>query len=121
MNCEERVKGGNGWAGPNDLHAVFVCCISMALLCLHASQDEALDLINLECGTAYELATPWHHLFLEGDSAADGGAPVAAAEAAGTGPGSIAAAAAAAAGAGAKGGVLGADLPSEDEDDSDFE
>lgn len=79
-----------------------------------ALQDEALDLVNLECGTAYELTTPWQELFLE-----DSGIPAAAA-AAGTGPGSVAAAAAAAEG-GRAGGVMGADWPSDDEEDSDFQ
>ena len=88
--------------------------VSGVMQCTLALQDEALDLINLECGAAYELTTPWQELFLE-----DSGVPATAA-AAGSGPDSVAAAAAAA-GGGRAGGVLGADWPSDDEEDSDFQ
>lgn len=63
-------------------------------------------MINLECGTSYEVTTPWHAVFAEEEPTE--------AEAA-------AAAVAAVEGGGVSGGLLGADWPDDDESDSDFE
>lgn len=75
-------------------------------------QDEALDLLNLEFGSSYELHTPWHQIFVEEEEAGGGDAVAAA----GTAGDSTAAAA-----AGGAGTLMDAQLPSEDEEDSDFE
>ena len=48
-------------------------------------QDQALDLLNLEFGFAYELETPWHAVFAE--AAAPEGDAAAAHPAAGVAPG----------------------------------
>ena len=45
-------------------------------------QDQALDLLNLEFGFAYELETPWHAVFAEA-AAPEGDAAAAAHPAAG--------------------------------------
>lgn len=70
------------------------------------AQDEALDMINLECGTSYEVTTPWHAIFAEEEPAE--------AEVAAGAAGGVEA-------TGVSGGLLGADWPEDDESDSDFE